>query len=624
MKSNFIQLVMGTAFCLLMVGLIQSCQKLENLVDEVDVVLDTDLLYHPVMVQYINADISSGEVPEDLQVEILGPGKEKVYSLLGSRTIEPDGNFVNLGVRKIENISVDNPIEVMIVAKAPGYLTSYRTFVIHDTGLQYTTIPMIKIGQDAPGISSEVTSFSASNTGAVEFTKFSTPLAYGKQEKAEVSVPVGSKVYDANGNQLQGEVEVSLTHFDNRSDIAAKTYPGGAATSRSVIDVDGTDLGHGTISKIGAITLEMDVNGKEVKTFSKPLDVTFTLNPNTINPATGDQIREGDQLVVASFNEVTGAQQIESREIVERNAQGQLVLNYKQPHLSTWFLGFPVPPGCFFFQSNVTSPIPSFSSVQKFYYVELREVGTETLIDFNFLELKNNDIITFFFVPNTMARLDVYDGHELCPANLIGQSDPLNMCAFIGNINVDDDPEFLVNEILDAYVEISGNCEDDNLSVVPSLTVLYKDHNLCNNFQDPTPPPNQGGLTDTKWAPLGMLSSGIGQTTRLRPGERYDFKIAESGFERTIRDIPVPAADSTFVVNYVDTHSGSNFAFNQTIEVDYLPGTGGVGQRVRFIFHDVIIPACACAIWRCHLAGGSVSECDPMVGSGGSPLPECQ
>ncbi len=620
MKSNFIQLITGTAFCLLMVGLIQSCQKLDNLANEVEVVLDTDLLYHPVMIQYINADISTGEVPEDLEIEILGTGKDKVYSLLGSRQITPDGNMVNLGVRKTETPSVDNPIEVMVVARATGYLTSYRTFVIHDTKLNFFTIPMVKIGQDAPGISSEVTSFNASSAGADEVTKFDTPFAFGKQEKAEVTVPAGSKVFDINGNQLQGEVEVSLTHFDNRNTMASKTFPGGANTAKSLIDTDGTDLGHGGLSLVSAITLDMEVNGKEVKSFSKPLDVRFTLNPNTINPITQQPIREGDDIVVASFNELTGAQHIESRVKIERNAQGQFEVNYKQPHLSTWFLGFAVPPGCFFFQTQVQSPIPAFSSVQKLYYVELREIGSEALLGTNFLDLKNNDIITFFFVPNTIARLDVFDGNDICEAHLLGQSDPLNMCNFIGFINVNDDPDFDETEILDAYVEVSGECEDDQLVVVPSVTILYKDHGQCNAFQT-----NQG-LTNTLWAPLGTLTSGIGQTTKLRIGQSYDFAIMESGFERVIRNIPVPSADSTFNVAYTDAHSGSNFAFNQVIEVDYFAGLGGVGQRVRFIFHEVLIPACACAIWRCHLNGGGILDCDPMVPmqAGTHPLPECQ
>lgn len=104
----------------------------------------------------------------------------------------------------------------------------------------------------------------------------------------------------------------------------------------------------------------------------------------------------------------------------------------------------------------------------------------------------------------------------------------------------------------------------------------------------------------------------------------YDFRIAEGGINRTIRNIPVPSADSSFTVDYVDVHSGSNFTFNQVIDVDYNPGPGGVGQQIKFTFHNIDIPDCACAIWRCHQNGGSANDCDPMVAPGAHPLSECQ
>jgi len=613
MKSNFIKLVLGMAMTFMVVGLFQSCQDLEDVANDVDLILDTDLLYHPLMIQYVDADMDNAYVPQDLKIEILGPGKDKVYSMLGSRDITANGHYVNIGVRKIEEPTVDNPIEITVIAKADGYLPSHQTFVIHNTNLNYKTIPMVKIGQDAPGITTEQTSFAVNANGALETTKFKTSLGYGKQEKAEVTVPNGSKVYNAQGQQLNGNVDVTLTHFDNRQDIAAKAYAGGGQTTKNIIDVDGTDLGPGMILPYGAITLDMVANGSEVKTFSKALDVRVTLNPNSINPSTEQPLRAGDEVVVGSYVEETGEWQIESRETVEMNAQGQLEVNYKQPHLSTWVVGAAIPPGCFFFQALVQSPIPSFSSVQKFYYVELRDQATNALLGTNFLQLKHNEVITFFFVPNTTAKLVVYDGNETCAGGTIATQDGLDLCSFVGLISLNDDPAFKTEEILSAEVDVSGICNETvpTLVVAPTLTILYKDTDDC--------------TSETDWAPLGLISGGFGTTAGLRAGNKYDFRIAEGGILRTIREIPVPSADSTFNVMYTDTHSGSNFTFNQVIDVDYNPGPGGVGQTISFLFQDVDIPDCACAIWRCHQAGGSVAECDPSVGSaGGHPLPDCQ
>jgi hypothetical protein len=612
MKSNFIKLVLGTAMALLVIGLIQSCQKLDDVANDVDLVLDTDLLYHPLMIQYVDADVSNGYVPDNMEIEVYGPGKDKVYSMLGSRQVTANRNYVNIGVRKIEEPTVDNPIEITIVAKADGYVTSHQTFVIHNTELSFHSIPMVKIGQDAPGITTEQTSFAVNSNGVNEENKFKTSLGYGKQERAEVVVPQGAKMYNAQGQQLNGNVEVTLTHFDNREDIAMKAYAGGGQSSKNIIDVDGTDLGPGMIIPFGAITLDMEVNNSEVKTFSKPLDVTVTLNPNSIHPDTKQPIRAGDDVVVSSYVEGTGEWQIESRETVEMNAQGQLVVNYKQPHLSTWLVGAAVPPGCFFFQAQVQSPIPAFSTVQKFYYAELRDQTTDAILSSKSLQFKNNEVITFFFVPNTTAKVVVYDGNNVCAGGTLGGQDNLNLCAFVGIISLNDDPAFTPDEILRARVEVSGICDEitPTLVVAPTLTILYKDTDDCTSEAD--------------WAPLGQVSGGVGTTTALRAGNKYDFRIAQGGILRTIREIPVPSADSTFNVNYTDVHSGSNFTFNQVINVNYDPGAGGVGQSVNFVFEDIDIPDCACAIWRCHQQGGSVAQCDPVSSPGSHPLPECQ
>lgn len=580
------------------IGLFQSCQKLENVADDVSLVLDTDLLYHPLMIQYVDAN-ENGYVPQDLEIEITGPDKDKIFSLLGGQTIEADGHYVNLGVRKIESPSVDNPIEVSVVAKAPGYITSYKSFVLHGTDMQFSTIPMVKIGQNAPGISTEQKSFSVNSNGATETSKFATDLSYGKQEKVNVTISEGSKIYAENGSELQGEVEVVMAHFDNRHDVATKAFAGGASTSRSIIDIDGTDLGPGMIAPYGAMTLDMYANNKEVKTFSKPLNVKMTLNPNTINSETQQPIREGEEVVIASYIEETGNWQIESRETITMNAQGQLEVSYQQPHLSTWVVGAAVPPGCFFFQATVLSPISAFSTIQKFYYVELRETATNNLISSNFLQLKNNEIVTFFFVPNTMAHIDVYDGNEVCNGGLLAQSDPQNLCGFVGLIDVNSQG-INPDEILEASVEVSGICDETvpTLVVAPTLTILYKDTDDCDD--------------EALWHPLGVVSGGVGTTTALRVGNKYDFRIAEGGIMRTIREIPVPASDSTFNVNYSDTGHSNAFTFTQVIDVTYTPGPGGLGQTVNFVFHDIDIPDCACEIWRCHQNGGDPETCDPM------------
>lgn len=607
MKSNFTKFVSLAVVLTLCLGLIQSCTKFEDIASQVTLVLDTDLLHHPLTVQYVNADLS-GDIPGNLEIEIIGKDKDKVYSVLGSKQIASDENFLNLGIRKIETPTPENPIEFTVVTKADGFLTSHKSFVITNDSLSFVSVPMAQLGNDAPGISSELTDFAAAAAGVDANFTFSSPLDYGKQEMAEITVPEGAKLFDAAGNQVSGQVNVELVHFDNREDIAQKAIPGGINT-KSLKAMDGTDLGFTHFTPIGAISLDMYANGKEVKSFSEPLSVTMTINPETINPETSEPIQAGEEVVITSYNEETADWQIETTAIVETNAQGQLEVTYEQPHLSIWLVNVsPVSGGCIISQLIITNgDMPQFAAINRSFYAELVEdANPSNTISSGFFRFYGGERIYLIFVPNTMARLRVYEGNELCKGALLVEEGPFNLCSFVNNVDLTGDLN--IANLLIAYVEVSGICTGfggggSDLEVKPTLPIFYKDANAG------TCP---GVANDHLFNLLGVVQSGKGSTSKLVVGNFYDYKMCYGGVNRFLRDIEVPVANTVIPINHTET-GPHPFTFTETINVNYVPMPDGVGQRVDFIFNNIAIPDGACEIWTCAVdndTNGTSNPCD--------------
>lgn len=574
----------------LLFGLMQSCNSLGDIASNVNLIVDTDVLHNPLTVQYVDADGLPGEVPRDLKIKISGSGADRIFSVLGEKEIEPDGNFVNLGVRKIDTPSPENPIEVTVRAEAPGYQPSQKNFVIAQDSLRFVTVPMVKIGGEAEGISSEMTNFQVTADEGAEAATFDSPMTFGKEENARVVVQPGTKIFDAQGQQLSGDVEVSLTHFDNRSSKSLKTFPGGLS-NENVKDLDGSDLGPTAFTPLGVLSLDMTVNGKKVRRFSEPLQVTMTINPSTINPHTGKPVQVGDKVEVASFNETTSEWEIEDEVAIVDSPSGGLEVRYSQGHLSRWVIGFTLPGGCRFFQLVINSDISRFSAIKRKFFAEIIDAVTDMPLtelgrSFRFY---NKERIVFFHVPNTTAFLRIYDGNEICKGKLLIQTNVFELCDFIGHVDVGDGLNR--GDLLDVSVEFSGVCEDDGLEVRPTLPILYKDSQECpdNEFFDL----------------LGDLHSGKGQTFKLIIGNYYDFKICFGGINRDVRNIQVPTQDTVIIID------NAEFSFQETIAITYHPGPRGVGKRLHLKLNGTQIPSKACNIWRCHLNGGTPEDCDP-------------
>ncbi|GAB5520491.1 MAG: hypothetical protein RhofKO_27420 [Rhodothermales bacterium] len=530
-----------------------------NSLDEgVKLYVDTDFLQHVATIQVMNAD-GTGDPVDNVVLTASGTGADQLFRLDGKKELKPVDGFLNLGVLPGNEPSEAEPLTFTLTARANGYITSARAFAVIDAeSPAYQSLQLVEIANPPAGTSASQASVSADGSGT---TAAATRVQTSATTSATVDIPAGIQLLDASGSPVGGTVQVSAVQYDPRSDASAAL----PTTSTQGVDANGNSLGDvfyiDPSTALGAITIEMSAGGNEVSRFSSPITVSYDVPADLVNPATGTPYKAGDQSDVWSFDETNNRWVKETQATVVDNG-GVLQATYAQSHLSTWVVGNAVPPGCFFFQATVQSGIPSSSTSQKYFYTELEDASTNRVISSNYLQHKNNEIITFFFVPNASANVKVYDGNETCKGNLLAEAPVGNLCSFVGalnfpTINLDND---------EIAVTTSGTCANNpDVELLPAAPILYKDAS-CG--------PNQ-------WGPLAEMKSGEFTTKALTLGEQYDFsiKFGDTNFE--YEDVTIETQRVTYDDGTVD------------ININTTNTAGGTASTIDII--DVVYPADNCS-----------------------------
>ncbi|MEM6647784.1 MAG: hypothetical protein AAF730_16175 [Bacteroidota bacterium] len=509
----------------------------------------------------MNAD-GTGDPIDNVVLTASGDGANQLFRLDGKKELTPIDGFLNLGVLVGDEPSEANPLTFTLTARANGFITSARAFAVIDAEAPaFQSLQLVEIANPPSGTSASQASVSADGSGT---TAAATRVQTSATSDAAVDIPAGIQLLDASGSPVGGTVQVSAVQYDPRS-AASAALP---TTSTQGVDANGNSLGDvfyiDPSTALGAITIEMSAGGNEVSRFSSPITVTYDVPADLVNPATGAPYKVGDQSDVWSFDEANNRWVKETQATVVDNG-GVLQATYTQSHLSTWVVGSAVPPGCFFFQATVQSGIPSTSTSQKFFYTELEDASTNRVISGNYQQHKNNDVITFFFVPNVSANIKVYDGNETCKGNLIAEASVGNLCSFVGTVGV---PTLNLDNVTDIEVSTSGTCANNpDVTLLPTAPILYKDA-ACG--------PNQ-------WGPLGRMASGAFTTNALTLGQQYDFsvKFGDSDFE--YEDVTVETQTVTYDDGTVD------------ININTTANTNGLGTTSTIDLRDIVYPADICS-----------------------------
>ena len=600
----------------------QSC-KPEDILQGTNVYIGNEVLFTTISIQAVDADIESQRIPQKMTVEIVGRDKAKIFSPVGEKISAPDGNIINLAIRRSDIPTETTPLVFTVVIKAEGYLDGIRNFTIaNGKSVNVTSMRLISTaaGQQPKGVtivSKEVSVNGA--TGIAQDLVLATPTRSNKGDKSEAvtaKIKAGTQLLDKNGAILSGTASVRLTHFDAVNEASVVSFPGGM-NADYVVDSTGKQMAPGQFTTAGFIAFDMNVGGVKVDRFSEPLDMTMDIsNSGKIrNPETNQAVKAGDSVSVWSLNETFGVWQQEQKvKIVAEN--GGLKAQFSQKHLSWWNIDFITPflcngfgfygmPGGFtgggfnpwgpmFFMPSPPTSMTFHTNVRPtqlcsngtlvnlgtgMYYAEivdawnLMPIHSGYYADFvdGSVAIINNYIGGG--MPAFPLKLRIWSGTEFNRGTEIYLSEPFSLC---NPVDLTFNLPNLTNQIL-VDVDVTGVCPTTNNVanpiLVPTLPMYYREDN--NNL----------------WSYLGAVTNGKGCTAKLEKGKNYEFGIFYGSFSRTTEgQFPVFPAQDTTVTLVSPAYQGS-----WTIDIKY---TSPDKNRLNLYYKNFLLPDKLCKEYK--------------------------
>lgn len=597
MKFNKLNLKVYLAFSLIVTCIMVACVKTDDLTKDLNIHLNSSVFDTPITLQFVDANSQVPGFPSKVSIEIIGKDKDRILSVLGTKDIKVENNFTILCVKTNDRPTRERPITIHVIARAEGYLDAIVPLTIVDSKLpQAQSVPMINKKTPPKGVAITEKTFAAPAAGLTAAVDIITPLTNGKTEAALAKITQGTKFFDEKGQQLFGDVQATLVHFDNRNEDALRAFPGGLSPTY-LVDENNKQMQPGNFETAGFIAFDMTVGGKEVKTFSNPVEVEVDLNMQQNNPETKKPMVAGDKLPVWSLDEKYGVWKKEMEiKIVEEG--GKMKAKYQQTHLSWWnldwwfpygcmltgYYGFswgnpnpwgpPIPPsgggttaGIITIQSNVTPACGASPWGGRIYYAELYDPYNPYGFVHSYWDAFNNgtqiqlaNYVGGGMIPSIPLRLRIFSGSDWWNhGTVIYTSGDINLCdGPTINVNI---PQ--INPPLSVSVNISGRC---------GSTLIYP--SAFFQFQ----PANQ-----PYWSFLGYLSNGQGCTSQLYRGQKYNFSVFYGPLQRTYTNITVPQNDTTYLVNNPLTNS------LDTLRLQY-----GPNNSINFNILNMTVPPAMC------------------------------
>lgn len=496
-----------------LMAIFQNC-NLDKTTEDFDLRLKPELMAHSAQLNISDAS-DPAVIPENITLSIEGENATDVYEVSGVQQFEVVNGKIGIGLHPRGNPTPEDPATITIFITADGYLDKRTQISLSvDEESQLVEIPMVKVDNPPTGVSFEINNTalvgdSLSNDYAIDL-----PPANGSSTGMDMVVPKGTEFLDADGNKIRGgQLDVQVGHFDNQQESALSSFPGGFSPD-SLIDENGNGTS-GTFVTGGFATIDMSVNGTDVKNFSKPVTVTMEVNANTINPNTGTTVAVGDSFPIWSFDQAANTWQYETDGIVRQGTNG-LEVAYQITHLSWYNLDFKGRRCCggnwtrvgrrwrYQWLGNckvINISMPGFER-SDYEYFKIRTVyaGTNQSVSrwsTKYKHLYDGARLTVRNAPSANVEVLVYDRSN----NIIGRSGTTTLCNGSMTMNVNATPPQRI------VFDVEGVCANNQqVSIKPSFWVYYK--------------PTAGS---SYFRTLGYLNQGQGSTTLLNIGDEYEF-----------------------------------------------------------------------------------------------------
>ncbi len=478
-----------------------SCEKLDPL-NEVDLIVDANLIKTTVNIMFVDAKtrepIGFG-TDKVIQVTVHGANRDDVVDVTGiqKEVYRTAGGFVGVGLEPDVVPTEANPVNFTLVAHTSGYFSTSVPVVLGQESHETLEVPMVAYDNPPEGVTI-ATRINTTAVGGVIQTEATvvTPVVAATNTKAEVIIPEGITMTDADGNPLQGEIKTRVGYFSNVGDASLQAFPGGLTTNVN----DGGLQEEINFFSAGFVAIEItDENGRAAKNFSGgTVQLSVEIAADTYNPDTEMPVQPGDIIPLWSYDEETGEWFKESEVAISGPLpNGNLLATGQLEHLSYWNWDWKWGWVCWWgaqlgLRSN---EFTGWFSGRIYAY----RVWDNALLKCSFIRDFVGDNIRLLRVPGGMpVRFEIYD---LC-GGLMGSTVVNNLCD--GGLHPIDlaAPCGGGNVLQPVNIRLSGICENRPGVVIRPSTVFWY-YNMNRNI----------------WS-VGFLTNGLA-TVNVFVGEPY-------------------------------------------------------------------------------------------------------
>lgn len=322
---------------LLLIAAGQGCKQFSLNTDDLELSVDMNIIKTNVTIRFLDAatdELIGFDNDNRIRVTVHGPDSLNVLTTSGERKPQyfSAAGYLSLGLDPYKaKPTADDPVDFTLVAQLPGYIsTSLPVTLVSEGGFDFI-VRMVNEGDppDGVAIKSEENAGTATGGDLEEDIKINTD-----NKEVDITISKGTTLKDEEGQPLEGELSVTMAHFNPTEQDALSAFPGGLNVK---VKNESENEDAGVFVSAGFVSIDItDQNGKKAALFEGGgLNLNAQIDTKVLNPETGQPVQAGDIIPFWSYNDETGEWKFERNIQVEASPMG-LQVSTRLPHLSWW------------------------------------------------------------------------------------------------------------------------------------------------------------------------------------------------------------------------------------------------------------------------------------------------
>ncbi len=314
------------------------CKEIGDPTDGLKLIINYNVIKTTLSVTFVDAATGDPVGYYDnkvVNVNVSGEDADKILDVTGAikSSFTAASGFLGFGLDPAFTPSQADPIEFTIVAECNGYESTSKPISIYQESNQSIIITMVDLNNLPVGVTSmNDNSVFVSDSVVDADVVITTPPAGTTGTKAQLTIPQGTRLMDADGNTLTGSFSTSIVYYNNIDDQSLAAFPGGLT---ALVDINGNNENVMFYSGgFASIEIIADASGAKANNFqyNEP-QLMIEMSNNTYNKNTDAQIEDQDTVPLWSYDLESGYWNLDEWTLIEDNG-GMLQATSGLSHLS--------------------------------------------------------------------------------------------------------------------------------------------------------------------------------------------------------------------------------------------------------------------------------------------------